>query len=93
MSKPAVTTEIHEALDVHRDLALEVTFNLEVLVDALANLLDLCLIELFGSLVLRNPSDFTDLLRDVRTDAVNVLERDHRVLTARNIDACNACHL
>jgi hypothetical protein len=44
MTEPAVATEVHQPLDVHVDLTTKVAFDLEVLVDALADLLDVGLV-------------------------------------------------
>jgi hypothetical protein len=55
MTEPAVATEVHQPLDVHVDLTTKVAFDLEVLVDALADLLDVGLVEIVSTLALRNP--------------------------------------
>ena len=55
MAEPTIATEVHESLDMHVDLATKVTFDLEVLVDALADFLDVVLVEILGTLALGNP--------------------------------------
>ncbi len=79
MAEPTVAAEIHEPLDVHVDLATKVTFDLEVLVDTLADPLDVSLVEIVSALALRDARGFTNVLRVMRTDPVDVLQRNHRV--------------
>jgi hypothetical protein len=52
MAESAVAAEVHEPLNVHVDLTTKVTFDLEVLVDALADPLDIGLIEIVSALAL-----------------------------------------
>ncbi len=53
MAEPSVAAEVHEPLDVHVDLTTKVTFDLEVLVDAIADLSDVILVELVSTFALR----------------------------------------
>jgi hypothetical protein len=92
MTKPAVTTEVHEPLDVHVDLTTKVAFDLEVLVDALADPLDIGLIEIVRTLVVRNTRRLANVLRVMRTNPVDVLQRNHRVFPTWKVDACDTCH-
>src|SRR5690606_24649595 len=82
VAEAAVAAEIHEALDVQRHLAAEVTLDLEVLVDGLADLADLGVVQVVRLLALGDARELADALRAVRTDAVDVLQRDDRVLPA-----------
>jgi hypothetical protein len=70
MTQPAVATEVHEPLDVHVDLTTKVTFDLEVLVDAFADPLDVGLVEIVSTLA----------LRDTRSDA----DRSRRCIAAQS---------
>jgi len=92
MTEPAVATEVHEPLDVHVDLATKVTFDLEVLVDTLADPLDVGLVEVVCTLALRNTRSLANVLRVMRTDPVDVLQRNHRVFPTWKVDACDTCH-
>jgi hypothetical protein len=85
--EPTIATEVHEALDVHSDLSPEVSFNLEVLVDALSDLTDVSVVELLCPLVLGEPSHLTNLRRAMRADAINILKGDHEMLTPGKIYA------
>ena len=93
MAKPTVATEIHEPLDVHVDLATKVTLDLEVLVDALANLLHVVVIEILGTLALGDSGNLANLLRALRTDPVDVLQRNHRVFATWKVDTCDTSHV
>jgi hypothetical protein len=93
MPETAVTTEIHESLDVHVDLATKVTLDLEVLVDALADLLDVGVIEILGAFALGDTGDLADLLRMMRADPVDVLQRNHRMFATREVDTCDTSHV
>jgi hypothetical protein len=91
VAKAAIATEIHEPLDVHVDLAAQIAFHLEVLIDALANLLDVVLVKVVSALVLGDARHLADLLRPVRTDPVDVLQRNHCLFATRKVDACDSC--
>jgi hypothetical protein len=67
MTQPAVATEVHEPLDVHVDLTTKVTFDLEVLVDAFADPLDVGLVEIVSTLALRDtrPGRSTPAIRAI----------------------------
>ena len=93
MAESAVATEIHESLDVHVDLATKVTLDLEVVVDALSDPLDVGVIEIIGALALWNSRNLADLLRVVRTDPVDLLQRNHRVFATWKVDTCDTSHV
>jgi hypothetical protein len=92
MPEASVTAEVHQTLDVHRDLAAEITFDLEVLVDGFADPANLLLVEVFRLLVAGDPGLGADGLRALRTDSVDVLEGDEEVLPPGEIDAGDTCH-
>jgi hypothetical protein len=92
MAKPTIATEVHEPLDVHVDLAPEVTLDLEIQVDALADLLDVVFVEIVGSLALRDTRRRANVLRVMRTDPEDVLQRNHRMFSTWEVDACDTCH-
>jgi hypothetical protein len=92
MTEAAIATEVHQSLDVHVDLTSKVAFDLEVLVDAFADSLDVCLVEILSTLALRNARRLTNVLRVMRTDPIDVLQRNHRVFPTWKVDACDTCH-
>ena len=92
VAEPTVATEIHQSLDVHVDLTTKVTFDLEVLVDAFADPLHIGFVELVSSLALWDTRSLANVLRVMRTDPVDVLQRNHRVFPTWEVDACDTCH-
>src|SRR4029078_216050 len=87
-----VAADLHLALDVLRDLAAEVSFDLQVLVDEGADIQDPVLGEIadLGRRVHTGPGD--DLVGAGRPDAVDVGQRDVQPLVAGKVDACETCH-
>jgi hypothetical protein len=93
VAQTAEATEIHQALDVHRDLAAQVAFDLQLAAfDHLADPARLVVIEIVGSLVQRNLRLGEDVARERLPDPVDVSERDLHPLVARKIDACQTRH-
>jgi len=87
----AVTAEIHEALDIHRNFAAQVTLDLEIRD---------CRTE-FRHFRLRQVLDLnrgidagrrTDLLRPRPADAIDRRQRNHDVLVQRYVYSSYACH-
>jgi hypothetical protein len=94
VTQAAEAAEVHEALDVHRDLATKVTLDLDLLLlDDLAQAPRLVVVQLVGPLRERYLRRVEDLLRERFADAVDVGERNVHPLVARKIDACKTCHL
>ena len=92
MTKTTIATDFHEALDILRNFAVQVTFGGEVLLDIVAEL---------GEFVFRNVLDASvrvdtgfgqDLLRGGKADAVNVGQADFNALVARKVDTNETCH-
>ena len=92
MAQTLVAADLHLALDVLRDLAAQVTFDLEVLVDEAAQLRDFFLGEVAHTRVARHPGLVAHQLRGGAADAVDVRERDLEPLLAGNVDAGDTCH-
>jgi hypothetical protein len=93
MAEAPIATEVHEPLDVHVDLTTKVTLDLEVLVDALTDPLDVGLVEFVSTLALRDTRRLANVLRVMRTDPVDVLQRNHRMFPTWKVDACDTCHV
>ena len=62
MTQPAVGTEIHKPLDVHRELATKVALHLMVTVDIVADALHLGVREGLGTGILCDPQCRADLV-------------------------------
>src|SRR5262249_7826202 len=92
VTQAAVTSEIHETLDVHGDFASQVAFHHIIAIDDFANLQHLLVTELIYPPILRN-SDLThDLVGLFRTNAMDVLQRNDHALVSWYIDAGDAGH-
>ena len=89
----AIAAEIHQPLDIHRDIAPEIALDHVVAVDHLADLQHFLISELRDPARLRNAHLGHDLLGLVWPDAVDVLQRDHDALVGRNIYAGDAGHV
>src|SRR6185295_11342470 len=93
MAQAAVAAEVHQALDVHRDLATKIAFDLQLaLLDRLADATRFILVEIVGALVQRHVGRLQDLARESFADPVDVSERNFHPLVARKVDACESSH-
>ncbi len=88
----AVGTDFDLALDVSCHLAAQVTLDLEVGVDEVAQLRDLVLGQVTDAGVRGQPRLLTDQRRGVATDAEYIGERDLEALFPRDVDSGNTSH-
>src|SRR6185503_7605182 len=92
MPVAAIALDIDEALDVHLDvfakIALDITFVLDHLADAVY-LFFVQVLDLFEGVYVCLLQDFE---RARIADAIDVCERDPCLLVAGQIDASNTCH-
>ena len=93
MTQALVAADLHLALDVLRDLAAQVTFDLEVLLDVAAQPRDFFFGEVAHARVARHLRVVADLLRDRAADAVDVRERDLEPLLAGDVDTGDTSHV
>ncbi len=91
MTNTTVTTEVHQSLDIHRDVAAKITLNLEVR-DRGAELRNFRLSEIFNFGCRIDARRSATLFRARGTDTVNRRQCDHDVLVQRYIYACYTCH-
>ncbi len=85
-------TDLDLALDVVLDVATEVTFDGEVVVDVVTDLVDLVLGQRRDLGVTVELEIVGDALRGVQADAEDVGERDLEPLLAGDVDAGDTCH-
>src|SRR6476661_5773573 len=92
MTAAAIRAEIDQALDVELHVAAQIAFDAIVLLDRVADLADVVLVEIVALLVGRDAGFGEHDIRRVAADAVDVRECDLDALVAREVDACDASH-
>jgi hypothetical protein len=82
VTETAVATEVHEALDIHGDFGPQFTFNLMLVIDHPADIVDLTI----GEVVRFSARIDIEFLKNTRrcrpTNAVNVCQTDIDALTS-----------
>src|SRR5579871_294501 len=89
----AVAADLHQPLDVHRDLFAEIALDAALLLDDAADLPHVVLGQILHADIGADPGVLQDGVRADAPDAVDVRESDLDALRARKIDACNTCHI
>src|SRR5277367_5598497 len=92
MAQASIGAQIHEPLDVDRDLATKVAFDHVVAVDCLADLQNFRIGQLDDTPLRWDMHLLDNLFGLLRPDAVDILKRDDHTLVSGNINACNASH-
>src|ERR1700674_286084 len=88
-----IAPDVHQPLDRARDLAAQVALDLEILLDLLAKFLDVVVGEVLHPRVRVDAGRLQQTLGRGPSDAEDVGQRDFDPLFARQVDACNACHM
>jgi hypothetical protein len=91
VANTAVTTEVHQPLDIHRDIATQITLNLKVR-NRSAELRNFGLGEIFNFSRRIDARRSTTLSRERVADTVDRRKSNHDVLVQRYIYACYTCH-
>ena len=92
MAQAAIAAQIHQPLDVHGHFAAQVALDHEVAVDRLADLQHLSVGQLVHAPLVGDADLGADVLRELGTDAMDILQRDHHALLRRYVNACDASH-
>jgi hypothetical protein len=92
MAKTAIAAQIHQTLDVHRDVAAQIAFDQKVAVDDFADLDHLGFGQVADPARRVDAQLGDDLVRDVRPDAVDIAKADFDSLLGRDINAGDTCH-
>ena len=93
MTKAAIAPKIHQALDIHRGLATQVTFNRMVCIDRFADLQHFSIAEILHTAGVINAKLVGDLNRGCAANSVNIGERDNNALVCGDVDPGNTSHL
>ena len=92
VTQATVAADFHKALNVLRNLAMQVALNLEVALDVVAELHELFLGEVVRARVGVDARLGQDLLGRGQANAVNVGQADFNALAARKVDTNKTCH-
>ena len=92
VAKTTIAGEIHQALDVHRHLAAEVTLDRVVGVDRLTNVQHFLVSQVLDARRVGDAELCRDFLGLGRTDAVDIGQRDNDALVGRDVNTRDTCH-
>src|SRR6185369_8392894 len=92
VAEATIATQVHQALDVDRRFATQVTFDGE-LAHLFADLLEIGVGQVLDLLRAVDAAAVADLLRGRATDTVDRAQTDLGVLLRRNVDASDTCHV
>src|SRR5690554_6127406 len=93
MTQATIVAQVHQPLDVHRDVAAKITLDDVIPVDGLTDLDDFRVGELVDTTLRGNANLGADILGELVADPVDILQRDDNALICRDIDASNTCHV
>src|SRR6266550_2571711 len=93
VAQPAIGPDLHQALDVERDLAAQLAFDLGFLVEDVAEAADLLVVEVLDAQVGIDVRDRQHATRRMRADSEDIGEGDLDALLPGNVNAGNSCHL
>src|SRR5262249_35674908 len=92
VAHPAIAANLHQPLDVHRDLFAEVSFHAALFFDDPADLPDVIFRQVLDANVRADPRVPQDPVRSEPPDPIDVREADFHPLRPGKIDASYACH-
>jgi hypothetical protein len=92
MPQPAIAPDVHQSLDVHRNFATQIALYPELLVDDVAQPLDLIFSQIPNSGVRIYASPLKELLAGMQTNTVDVGQRYFYTLVSGKINTGNTCH-
>jgi len=93
MPETAVTPDVHQALDVHRDFATQITLDSHLFVDDFTNSVDFVIRQIPHARVRVDVRSLEQLLARMEPNAEDVRQRRFNSLIARKIDSCNSRHV
>jgi hypothetical protein len=93
MPETPVAPDVHQALDIHRDFATQISLDPHLLVDDFANPIDLVIGQIPHARVRINVCALEQFLAGMEPDAKDIWQRRLDSLVARKIDTCNSRHV
>jgi hypothetical protein len=93
MPQTAIAPNVHQALNVHRDFATQVTLDPHLFVDDFSNPVHFVVREIPDARVRVHVRALEELLAGMKPDAEDVGQRRLDSLIARKIDPCNSRHV
>jgi hypothetical protein len=92
MADAAITTDIHQALDIHADFGAQRALDFIIRADDLTNLRDIFIRQIFDSNIRVDFGLFENDSRIVAPDTENIGQRHFDTLLAWQVDTCNTRH-
>src|SRR5512146_3564783 len=93
MTEAAVRADFDQPLDVHRNVFAKIAFDAALVFNHLADAVNLFFTEVLAGLERVNVRGVQDLARARLPDTINVSQGNPSLLVARQIHACNTCHI
>jgi hypothetical protein len=93
MPNPAVGADVHQPLDVHRDLGAQRALDAILLLDDAAEAADVHVGQVADPLLAAHAGLVEDIDRVLAADAIDVRQPNLDLLVARKIDAGNTSHM
>ena len=92
MADAAIAADLHHALDVQRNIAAQIAFDLQIVLDVFTDLVDILLGQVLHAGVRVDAGSGENLLRGFHADAEDVRQSDFDPLLTRQVNARNTCH-
>ena len=92
MAQATIAADLHQALDVHGNLTAKVTFNLEMMVDVVAQLTDVFLGQILDAHIGVDAGGGDDLVCGSTADAVDIRQGDFNAFLPGKVDTRDSCH-
>jgi hypothetical protein len=93
MTQAAITPDVHQSLDVHRDLAPKVALYTELLVDDVPQPLDFIFRQVPHPCVWAYASSLEELLAGMQSNPVDVGQGYFYAFLPREVNTGNTCHV
>jgi hypothetical protein len=90
VSQAPIASDVHQPLDIEGDLLAQFTFDLEILVNGVADAADLVFREVLDPRVTADVGQVENLSRSGTTDPEDVTQGDLHPLFPRQVNACNS---